>query len=103
MISKTMGKYPQDSYVAVVHTIQLEWIFLQYTTCYTRDAFTGVDKMIWETFLPHLFFGKTKILSPIIGALSTILVKKSGLGLLNPVTSAHEKYLRSQGESSELV
>ena len=46
-------------------------------------AFVGVEKMTLETF-----FGKTKSLSPILGALSTMSVKKSGLGLLNPVTLA---------------
>ena len=55
------------------------------------DAFAGLEKMIWETFLPHFFFGKIKTLSHVIGALSTIPPKKAGLGLLNPVTSAQEK------------
>ena len=66
-ISKTAGKYPQDSYAAVVRTIQSEWIFLQRITWDTGDAFTGVEKMIQETFLPHLFFIKSKTVSPIVG------------------------------------
>ena len=53
-------------------------------------------EMIWDTFLPRIFFGKTETLSPIVGALSKMLVEKSGLGFLNPVTSAQEKYLSSQ-------
>ena len=59
--------------------------------------------MIWETFLPRLFFRNTKTLSPIVGALSTTPIKKAGLGLLNLVTSAQEKYLISQWWSAELV
>ena len=59
--------------------------------------------MIWETFLPRLFFGKTKTLSPIVGALSTMPVKKSGLSFLNPVTSEQDKYLSSQRGSAELI
>ena len=47
--------------------------------------------MIQETFLPRLFFGDTKTLSPFVGDLSTMPVKKFGLGLLNPVTSDQEK------------
>ena len=35
--------------------------------------------MIQETFLPHLIFGKKKTLSPIVGALRKITVKKSGI------------------------
>ena len=46
--------------------------------------------------LPHLFFRNTKTLSSIVGALSTMTVKKSGLGIFNPVTLAHENYLSSQ-------
>ena len=63
----------------------------------------GGEKIIWETFLSSLFFGKTKILSPIVGSLSTMTVKISGLGLLNPVTSTQDKYLRSQRGSVELI
>ena len=59
--------------------------------------------MIQETFLPCIFFGNTKTLSPIVGALSTMPVKKAGLGLLNPVTSEKEKYLSSQRGSAELI
>ena len=59
--------------------------------------------MIRETFLPRLFFGKTKTFSPVLGVLSIMPVKKSVLGLLNPVTSAQKKYLISQWGSTELV
>ena len=86
-IRETARKYLQDSYAAVVHEIQPEWIFLQCVTWDTGDAFAGVEKMIRETFLPRLFFGKTKTPSPVVGALSTMPVNKSGLRLLNPVTS----------------
>ena len=69
----------------------------------TGDAFAGVEKMIQETFLPHLIFGKTKTLSPIVGALSKMIVKKSGLGLLYLVSSAQEEYFSSQRGSAELI
>ena len=102
-ISETVRKHPQESYAAVVCAIQPEWIFLQYVSWDTGDAFTGVEKIIHETFLPCLFFRKTKTLSPIMGDLSTTPVKKSGLGLLSQVTSAKEKYLISQWGSTELI
>ena len=59
--------------------------------------------MIWETFLPHLFFGNSKYLSPIVGDLSTTTVNKSSLGLLNPVTSANKKYLSLQCASTKFI
>ena len=49
-ISKTAGKYTQDSYTAVVIEIQSECIFLQCVTWDTGDSFAGVEKMICETF-----------------------------------------------------
>ena len=90
MISETAGKYPQESYAAVVCVIQSEWIFLQCVTWDTGYAFTGVEKMVRETFFPRLSFGRTKNLLPVIGTLSKIPVNKAELGLLNPVTSAQD-------------
>ena len=84
-------KYTQDSYAAFLCAIQLEWIFLQSVTWDTGESFAGVEKMICKTFLPRIFFRKTKTLSPVVGALSTMPVKKSGLGLLNPLTSDQGK------------
>ena len=71
MISKTAGKFTQKSYAAVVRAIQSKCIFLQHVTWDTGDEFAGVGKIIRETFLPRLFFGNMKTLSPIIGTLST--------------------------------
>ena len=51
----------------------------------------------------RLFFGKSKSLTPLTGILSTMPVKKAGLGLQNPVTSADEKYLSSRRASTELI
>ena len=38
------GKYPQESYAAVVCAIQSEWIFLQGVIKYTGQAFFGSGK-----------------------------------------------------------
>ena len=53
--------------------------------------------------MPCLFFGKLKYLPSVIKSLSKFLVKKYGLGLQNPVTSANDKFLSSQHESTELI
>ena len=42
IISKTEGKYPHESYVAVVRVIQSGCIFLQCATWDTGDSFSGV-------------------------------------------------------------
>ena len=103
MIIETTSKYPQDSYAVVGCAIQSEWIFLQHVTWDTGDVFTGVEKMIREIFLLRIFVGKKNSLSPIVGALIKMPVKKDVLGPLNPVTSANEKYLSSQRGSAELI
>ena len=59
--------------------------------------------MLQETFLPRLFFGKSEYITPLIGTLSTMPVGKSGLGLLNPVTSANEKYSSLQCVSTDFI
>ena len=103
MISETAGKYTQEIYAAVVHTIQSEWIFLKLITKNTGDVFTVVEKILLETFLPCLLFRKSKTLSLIVGNVSTILVKKAGMGLLNPVMSTNEKYISLQHSITELI
>ena len=95
-IRKTTGKYPQEIYASGVLTIQLEWIFLQRVTNNTGDTFCGNGEYTPGKFLPSLFFGKPKSLSPIVGNLSTMSVKKSDLGILNTMTSANKKYPSSK-------
>ena len=74
----------------MVCAIQLEWIFLQRITNNMGDAFAGVENMLWKTFLPRLFFRKSKSLTPIVGTLGMVPVNKSGIGLLNTMTSAKQ-------------
>ena len=56
----------------MVQVIQLEWIFIQRVTTNMGDVFAVVEKIIWETFLPCIFFGNRNSLSPIMGDLSTM-------------------------------
>ena len=86
-ISETAGKYPQESYSAVICAIQSEWIFLQLITWYTGGALAGVEKIIRKPFCLVFFFWNTKTLSPIVGTLSMMPIKVARLGLLNPVKS----------------
>ena len=97
------GKYPQESYAAVFFEIQTECIYLQRTTEDTRHAFTGVMKLLWETFFLCLFFGKYKSLPPIVGTLSTMPVNKSGMVPQYMVTSSNNKYLSLICASCNLI
>ena len=66
-ISEIMGEYTQESYATVVRAIQSEWMFFQCFTSDTGDSFVGVKNIIQDTFLPRLFFRKTKTFSPVVG------------------------------------
>ena len=57
-ISKTVGKYPQESYATVIRAIQSEWIFLQRVTWDTGDAFAVVEKMIRGKLFASSFLWK---------------------------------------------
>ena len=61
----------------------------------------------WRRFFrkpfPRIFFGKPKYLPPIVGTLSTTTVKKSGLGIQEPLTSANNKYLSLIHARSKLI
>ena len=46
-IIKTMEKFPQETCVVVVRTIQLEWILLEPITKNTGDALTGLKNLLW--------------------------------------------------------
>ena len=69
----------------------------------TGHAFKRLGKVLWKTFLPRLFFGRMKTLPIVVQALSTVQVKKSGMGLNNPVTSAAEKYNSLLRASCKLI
>ena len=73
-LRKTSDKYHQESYPVVAFAFQVDWIFLQHVMKDTGQAFTGLEKVVQETFLPRLFFGKSKIIPPIVGALITFPV-----------------------------
>ena len=92
-IRKTVGGYLQESYAVVVCAIQPEGIFLQGVTKNMVDVFAGMEKLLRETFFTCLFFGKSKFLTPLIGNLIMMPIKKAILGFQNHVTSTNEKYL----------
>ena len=69
----------------------------------TGQAFTGLEEVLRENFLHRLLSGKPKTLPSIVVALSMLTVKKSGMVLQNPVTSAEEKFTSSLCTSDKLI
>ena len=97
------GKYPQEKNAAVACDIQPVRIFLQRMTKDMGQEFEGLEKVMQETFLPRLYFVKSKTLPSVVISLITLLVNKSRLVLQNPVTSSEENYTSSLCASCDLV
>ena len=62
----------------------------------TRDKRHGVcvrgsGEASSGSFLPRLFFGKSKYFSPVVVTLSKMPVKEGGIGLQYPATSSSDK------------
>ena len=73
-------------------------------SCLIQEKHSQAHIIFFEKpFFPRLFFGKPKYLTPLIGILVTMLVKKAGLGLQNPVTSADENCLSLRCASMEQI
>ena len=89
-ISKIAVKYPQESYAAIAHEIQSEWILLQKVMEYTVFELAIVEIILHKTFLPQIFSRKTNPPPLTIGTLSMMPVKKSGIGFQNMMTLAHK-------------
>ena len=71
-----------------------------------RGYGTGIcrsENFLQETFLPCLFFGKSKALPPIVGYLSLLWVNKSVISLQNNVTSSKDKCNSLLCSSGELI
>ena len=59
----------------------LVYIFATRDTIYTVQAFAGVGKVLWETFLTWFLFAKLETLPPVEVSLSAFPVNTLGLGL----------------------
>ena len=66
--------------------------FLQLLKKNIVQALEELGKVMQETFLLLIFFGRSTNLPPVVGSLSMLSIKKSGLVLQNPVTIAEDKY-----------
>ena len=50
-------KHPRSAYARLKKSLQQEWEFVQRVTLGIGDAFSPLEKALWETFLPALFEG----------------------------------------------
>ena len=80
-LSKMAHNYPQQSYAAVACVVQSKWIFLQRVKKDTGQVFMVLERVLRETFLNRLLFGKSKTFPPMVGFLSKFPVNKLGMGL----------------------
>ena len=122
-ITNTIGSESvwQNGIIPLTHSEQLQvniprrvttrWYARSNQSGHFYNASHGIwGTRLWEwrrlsgkTFCLVFYSERKKFLSPIVGSLSTTLVKKAILELLNPVTSAKDKCLSSQQSSAKLI
>ena len=102
MISETTGKIPRTVTPQCYAWSNKSGFFYKMSQQIQGNHLWEQRRYFGTTFASY-FLRKKKHLSPIVGSLSTAPVKKSGLSLLNPVTSANKKYPSFQWASTELI
>jgi hypothetical protein len=89
--------YPQSAYTALQESLQQEWQFVQRYVKDIGDAFTDVEKAIYQSFLPALFGDDFDEDDP-RPRLAGLPAKHAGMALPDHIASAKSDY-----EASTLV
>ena len=102
-LAKTAKHYPQTAFAGLSKSLQAEWAYLQRVVPQIADQFQDIEDAIVQSFLPALFDeDNTELIEELRDRL-TLSVKKSGLGIPNPVTSSPENHESSKVITSSLV
>jgi hypothetical protein len=86
-------RYPQAAYAGLQKSLQQEWQFLQRVTEGLGDEFRDIEKALQKDFLPALFGDDLADDTP--GRLASLPVKKAGLAIQDPTTSAESNWTAS--------
>ena len=86
MLGRIAVHHSQTAFCGLAHLLQTEWQYLQRAVSRIDDAFGPVGEAIRKDFLPKLF-GVESITSD-LQALTCFSVKRAGLDIPNPTTTA---------------
>jgi len=99
-------KFPQTAHARLPLSLQNEWQFIQRVIFDVGAFFRPVEEAIATIFLPNLFGIKTSDgMTPIksLRSLTALPVKNIGLGLFNPIDTAHPNCTASTLITSHLT
>ncbi len=89
-LSLVAHRYPQSAYTGLQKSLQQEWQFLQRITDGLGGEFHGVEEALSTSFLPALFGVSEADIT--VRKLASLPVKKSGLAIPDPTTTADENW-----------
>ena len=92
--------HPQAAYCGLAHSLQSEWQYLQRVVPGIGDAFGPVEEAICKDFLPKLF--GVESITDDLRALTCFSVKRTGLGIPDPTTTA-ERCHDTSAETCEVL
>ena len=99
-LAKVARRYPQTAYAGLAKSLQQEWQYLQRVVPDCGAAFEPVEEAIRSVFLPALLQATE---AECQRELTTVSVRKAGLGLPDPTQSAPGCFAASEACTSLLV
>jgi hypothetical protein len=100
-LSQVAARYPQSAYAGLQKSLQQEWQFLQRVTEGLDSEFEGIEEALTTKFLPALFGAPDT--DSTLRQLACLPVKKSGLAIPNPTTTADENWTNSTVVCGHLI
>jgi hypothetical protein len=92
-LAKVARRYPQTAYAGLTKSLQQEWQYLQRVVPACGAAFEPVEAAIRTVFLPALLQGTE---GETQRELTSLSVRRAGLGLLNPTRTAPDCFTASE-------
>lgn len=101
-LASVAKRYPQTAYAGLVKSLQTEWTYLQRVVPDLGPQMVPLEAAISDTFLPALFAEDGQAITGLRAQLS-LSVKKAGLGVPNPITTAQANLEASVRVTAELT
>ena len=93
ILSSIAVDQPQVAYIALVKSLQSEWIFLQRVTPNYSDLFGDIESALFTLFIPSLIGHECSSHERLLYSLS---ISMGGLNIKNPTTTASYAYSASR-------
>jgi hypothetical protein len=101
-LSMVARRYPHTAYAGFTHSLQAEWQYVQRVTPQITQAFAPLESAITHIFLPALLNSTVEEATK-LRPLIALPVRKGGLGILDPTTTAEHCYSASTAATSPLT